>query len=227
VALSIGSLMQYTSQVGIEALATVYPEMLEDACYSIFNSFKNVAAVSVSKPVCTRAIVYGTGFEMRFFSRGSTGEAYISITSFSEAPNKLRDAVQSAMRVFDVVRRVLRGFVVEWREVRVHIKSVTSVSQRKLGDIVKVLQEHFGVVTQTSELRDINESTIYIVSGVLVRRELRSYSVRMIAVVRRSPMATVSISIEGRCGIDEVEEELSKMSGLTRALMDSIALVCE
>ena len=202
--------------------------MIEDVCYSLFVEFSKSASVSVSKPSCIRAIVYGPMFELRFFARPATGEALVTIYSFCENPSTSRQGITKLLEVFKSFSKISRSYVLELGEAKVFSKVVATLPTETASKSVNVLSEGFGASLRIAEFRDLDDSSIRVFTGYIPRAgSLGGVHARVVIVERSGSYATVSITLETYARGDDhsdVEEKVFGLVGLSKALMDALAM---
>ncbi|NPA96669.1 MAG: hypothetical protein GXO32_03605 [Crenarchaeota archaeon] len=226
--LSIKPIIRFSMQIGLEMSVSLSPSVIEDVCYSIFVEFSKSATVSVSKPSCIRAIVYGPMFELRFFARPATGEALVTIYSFCENPSSSRQGISKLLEVFRSFSKICRSYVLEMGEVKVFTKVVATLPKEMASRSIKVLSDGFGASLRIAEFRDLDDSSIRVFTGYIPRSgNLASVYARLVIVERSGSYATISVTLEAYAKADscrDVEEKVYGLVGLSKALMDAVAM---
>ncbi len=223
--LSIRSLASFSLQLGIELSLLIEPPSIEDVCYAIFSEFNKVATVSVSKPSCVRAIVYGSNFELRFFARQSSCEALVTIYSYCEDASRSRQSISKLLTVFRDFSRACRRYIASFMDTRVYVKVVATLRKEDAVRTIRTLVEDFGASLRAVEFRDLDDSSIKVFTGLLPipNTKLGEVSVRVVMVERKSSYTTMSVTLESSAKGDDfvdIESKIYGLVGLARAFMD-------
>ncbi len=211
--------------VGIEAELRINVKRLEDACYSIFELYsKKNAIVSIDKTMCSRIIVYGRDYEVRLFVHRSSGDAILSISvGFSGTGRWDSHKVASyATTVFEEAFSTISRFSEELKRIRIYVKSSLKLPTHRIRELVDELHQ-LGIALTRLELRDLEESSIYVLSGLYVESGLRTYEISILALMRSEPIAEASATISTSSTPDCLLHDLVSLMGTTWAFLELVA----
>ena len=207
--------------IGIECQIIIDPHYTEDSCYALFRTLSDQCSmVSVDKPSCSRAIAYGENFEIRLFIRSTTGEALLIIT-VNSANNTLKEDSVTAFELFNKVFGALSRYILYLRKIRIYIRSSLRFPIHRIRNIITGLQS-IGIALTKTELKNLEGSHIYMITGLYIEQHLRSYEINIVAFIRDSPIAEASTTITSYTNKDKIFEDLLSLIGTTRAILEVI-----
>ncbi len=211
--------------VGIEAELRINVKRLEDACYSIFELYsKKNAIVSIDKTACSRIIVYGSDYEVRLFVHRTNGNAILSISvGFSGSGRWDSHRVASyATTIFGETFSTISRFSEELRRIRIYVKSSLRLPTHRIRGLIDELRQ-LGIALTKLELRDLEESSIYVMSGLYVEPGLKTYEISILALIRNEPIAEASATISTSSTLNCLLHDLVSLMGTTWAFLELVA----
>ncbi len=210
--------------MGIEAELRINVKRLEDACYSIFELYsKKNAIVSIDKTMCSRIIVYGSDYEVRLFVHRSSGDTILSISvGFSGSGRWDSHKVASyAITIFEETFSAISKFNEELKRIRIYVKSSLRLPTHRIRKLVNELRQ-IGIALTRLELRDLEESSIYVLSGLYVEPGLKTYEISILALVRSEPIVEASATISTSSTLDYLLHDLISLMGITWAFLELV-----
>lgn len=210
--------------LGIEAELRIDLNQIEDACYALFELYgKRNAIVSIDKVFCTRVVVYGSNYEIRLFIQRTTGNALISIVmSFDSSESRSSySAVQRISTIFEETFSTISKFSREFGKVRIYVKSFFRLPTSKIPELAEELRK-LGIALTRVESRDLEENSMYVLSGIHVDPGLKVYEISIIAISRNIPLAEATLTVSTTSNSKSVCQDLVSLIGMSRALLELI-----
>jgi len=208
--------------LGIEAELRIDLNQIEDTCYALFELYsKKSAVVSIDKVFCTRVVVYGSNYEIRLFIQRTTGNALMSVVMNFDSSDFRRSysIVQQISTIFEGTLSTISKFSREFGKVRVYVKSFLRLPTSKIPKLVEELRK-LGIALTRAEFRDLEENSMYVLSGMHVDSGLKIYEINIIAIARNVPLAEATITISTTSTSKSVCQDLVSLIGMSRALLE-------
>ena len=208
--------------LGIEAELRIDLNQIEDTCYALFELYsKKSAVVSIDKVFCTRVVVYGSNYEIRLFIQRTTGNALMSVVMNFDSSDFRRSysIVQQISTIFEETLSTISKFSREFGKVRVYVKSFLRLPTSKIPKLVEELRK-LGIALTRAEFRDLEENSMYVLSGMHVDSGLKIYEINIIAIARNVPLAEATITISTTSTSKSVCQDLVSLIGMSRALLE-------
>jgi len=208
--------------LGIEAELRIDLNQIEDTCYALFELYsKKSAVVSIDKVFCTRVVVYGSNYEIRLFIQRTTGNALMSVVMNFDSSDFRRsyNIVQQISTIFEETLSTISKFSREFGKVRVYVKSFLRLPTSKIPKLVEELRK-LGIALTRAEFRDLEENSMYVLSGMHVDSGLKIYEINIIAIARNVPLAEATITISTTSTSKSICQDLVSLIGMSRALLE-------
>jgi len=208
--------------LGIEAELRIDLNQIEDTCYALFELYsKKSAVVSIDKVFCTRVVVYGSNYEIRLFIQRTTGNALMSVVMNFDSSDFRRSysIVQQISTIFEETLSTISKFSREFGKVRVYVKSFLRLPTSKIPKLVEELRK-LGIALTRAEFRDLEENSMYVLSGMHVDSGLKIYEINIIAIARNVPLAEATITISTTSTSKSICQDLVSLIGMSRALLE-------
>jgi len=213
--------------LGIEAELRIDLNQIEDTCYALFELYsKKSAVVSIDKVFCTRVVIYGINYELRLFIQRTTGNALMSITMRFDSSSfrSSYSIVQRISAVFEEALSAISKFSREFTRVRIYVKSFLRIPTYRIHKLIEELNK-LGIALTRVEFRDLEENSVYVLSGMHIDSGLKIHEISLIAIARNVPLAEATVTISTTSTPKSVCQDLVSLIGMSRALVELIASI--